>query len=442
MELKKTKILCTIGPASIDRKIIKNMYVNGMNACRINSSHGNFKQYKIIIRNVRSAGDAPIILDTQGSGVRITNKDQSVKRGEIIDITLSVNVYKNLRNGVKVLINDGLIEGVIVNVGNKLISVRINNDGELVNNRKIIFRNCPLNLPVLTERDKKSLKFARKNNLEFIGLSYTRSRKDVEYVKKLLKNSGILIIAKIEDREGVKNYKEIINASDALMVARGDLGTGIPSEKIPLIQKEIIKECNKAGKPVIVATQMMESMVNNNSPTRAETSDVANAILDGADCLMLSAETSIGKYPRLAVKMMARICINAENSNYPVLETRKISIVDNITSNAFKIADDMNARILCKTRSGYTAKMISRFKPGRELIALTGSEIVAKQLMISYGVKPLMLKSYDNYDARKLTQFCVKNKLINNDDLIVFVAGLFIKKTTNTIIVFKASDLL
>lgn len=440
--MKKTKIICTIGPASINKGIIKRMQVNGMNAARINTSYGDYKQYDTIIRNVRSAAEMPVILDTQGPEVRILNNNAFVKKGDLIELKLSVNVYSKLKKGIKVLINDGLIEGVISKVNKSNIIVLIKSSGELVKYRNIVFKNYNLNLPVLTLKDVKSLKYAVRKKVEFIALSYTRSSKDVELVKKKLENSGVLVIAKIEDKLGVKNHKEIIKASDAVMIARGDLGVEIPSEKIPLIQKDIISECNKLGRPVIVATQMMESMITNTSPTRAETSDVANAILDGADCVMLSGETSIGKHPPLVVKTMKKICLNTERSEeMPDFEIKSKELVDNITSKAFNLSVELNARIICLTRSGYTARMISRFKPEREIIAFTKNKMVKNQLLLSFGVKPFVSSDYDNYDVKKITTYCLKNKLIKAEDLIVFVAGLFIKNTTNTITVFKAGSM-
>lgn len=441
--MKKTKILCTIGPASIKSKVIKRMFKNGMNACRINTSYGDYNQYSRIIKNVRNNGVAPIILDTQGREVRILNEACEVKNGEVIDLKLSLNVYKKLKTGWRVLINDGLLTGKIIKVNKNGVSVKLDNNGSLLKYRNIIFKDKDLNLPVLSKNDYETLKYAVKKKVEFVAVSYTRNAGDLDFVRKKLKNSSIKVISKIEDKSGVKNYKSIIKASDAVMIARGDLGVEIPSEKIPLIQKKIIDECNKQGKPVIVATQMMESMISNNTPTRAETSDVANAILDGADCLMLSGETSIGNHPDLVVKTMKRICVNTENEDVKSdFETKSSSIVDNITNNAFKLSDELNARIICLTRSGYTARMISRFKPKKEVLTFTNNKMMRNQLMINYAIKPLFFKELDKYDVKKMTRECVKKRLIKKTDLIVFVAGLFIKNTTNTITVYKVNELL
>lgn len=443
-DMKKTKIICTIGPASMDKKTIIKMHKNGMNACRINMSHGDFKQYTKMIKNIRSVCNVPIILDTQGPEVRVVNKTKLFKKNEIVNIKLSVNIYSQLKKGKKILFNDGLDKATIVSIKKNSVDIKMNSNGKLINNRSVLIKNINIKLPILSKKDEQGIKFAVKNKLDFVAVSFANSAKNINLVKKKLGKSGIQIIAKIENALGVKKFDEILNASDAIMVARGDLGTEIPSEKIPLLQKEMIEKSNIEGKPVIVATQMMESMINNRTPTRAETSDVANAILDGADSVMLSAETSIGKHPALVVKTMTKICKNTEKSPHmPSYETINISVEDAITNNAFQIADNLGAKIICLTRSGYTARMICRFKPDDEIIAITPNEKVARQLMISYAVNAIIFKELKEEEKIKTTtKFCVKKKLINKNDLILFVAGLFVKKTTNTIIVYRAKEII
>ncbi|MBN1923591.1 MAG: pyruvate kinase [Nanoarchaeota archaeon] len=440
--MKKTKIICTIGPASLNSNTIKRMCNNGMNACRINTSYGDFKQYDEIIKNIRSSCNLPIMLDTEGPEIRVVNDDFKFSN-EDVEIFLSVNIYKQLKPGLKIVLNDGLTTGKVVKVKSKSLIVRLYGSGQLVKNKSIVFKKTNIHLPILTRKDEEVLKYAVKKKADFISLSYTRSKEDVELVRKKLGKSGIKIIAKIENKEGSKKYKEIMRSADAVMIARGDLGVELPSEKIPLLQKQIINDCNTIGVPVIVATQMMESMISNTTPTRAETSDVANAILDGADAVMLSGETSIGSYPSLVVQKMNSICINTEKSEYKKLfESSGYNIVDAVTSNAFKLSEEMNARIICLTRSGYTARMLSRFKPERVLIAFTNNELIARQLMISYGIKPLYYKKLDKYDIKEATKLCLKKKLVKINDFVVFVAGLFIKNTTNTITIYNVKELI
>ncbi|MDD5054432.1 MAG: pyruvate kinase, partial [Candidatus Nanoarchaeia archaeon] len=296
-------------------------------------------------------------------------------------------------------------------------------------------------------KDLQGLKFAVKNDAGFIALSFTRSKDDVLLAKKKLKSEKVKIIAKIEDQEGVDNFDEILKVADAVMVARGDLGIEIESEKVPMIQKELIKKCNLSGKPVIVATQMMESMINNPTPTRAETSDVANAIIDGADCLMLSGETSMGKYPKQTVNAMSKICVNTEKnyvSGVRAFESSAIKLEEVIAYNAYLVSKKLNAKIICLTRSGYTARMINKFRPENFIIAFTPNKSVACQLMISYGVLPIHcseIKEYAKKEVKNITNLCIQKKLIEKKDIIVFSAGLFVKKTTNTIIAYKAKDL-
>ncbi|MFA5333931.1 MAG: pyruvate kinase [Candidatus Nanoarchaeia archaeon] len=446
--MKKTKIVCTIGPACIDKETMKEMFLHGMNAIRINMSHGDFSQYNTIIGNIRSVCDAPVILDTQGPEVRTVNEHIVFKKGDIVSFGLSVNIFNKLHINDTFFLNDGLDEGTVKEIKSNKVFLKMKTDGELMPNRSISFRGVNLNLPLLTKKDLQGIDYAIKNNVEFIALSFAGCKNDILIVKEKLKGSSIKVIAKIENQKGVDNIDEIILAADAVMVARGDLGIEIPSEKVPIIQKGIIKKCNLAGKPVIVATQMMESMINSKTPTRAETSDVANAIIDGADAVMLSAETSIGKYPGLVVKTMSKICINTE-TNYSKsiagIVNESNEIPDVIAYNAYLVSERLDAKIICLTRSGYTARMINRFKPNNCIIAFTPNKIISSQLMISYGVMPVYYKELEEYSSKEvhnITKLCLKKGFIGKNDVIVFSAGLFVKKTTNTIIAYKVKDLI
>ncbi|VVB74593.1 Pyruvate kinase [Candidatus Tiddalikarchaeum anstoanum] len=439
--MNNTKILCTVGPASIAEKVIRDMYDSGMNACRINLSYGNFEQYSTIIANIRKIGDIPIILDTAGPELRVLNNDAKFEKGDVLDIDVSANISHVLTKGMTLLINDGANSAKVTDVNKKKIKILMENNGILVKNRKLVVKGVNFNLPLLSEKDVEGLNFAVKKDIDFVAVSFTNSADDIKTVRDKLKNSGVKILAKIESKLGVDNFEEILKTCDGVMVARGDLGVEIASERIPLIQKMIIRKCNNAGKPVIVATQMMESMITNNTPTRAETSDVANAVIDGADTVMLSGETSIGRHPALVVKAMRKICRLVEESRITSFDIVK-NMHNLITLNAFKIAEELNGKIICLTRSGYTARMISRFSKANDIIAVTENDNVKRQLMISYGVSPLMHNIGDDNDkVIRITRHCLNNKIIKKDDVIVFVAGLFLKNTTNTIIVYKAGEL-
>jgi pyruvate kinase len=445
--MKKTKIVCTIGPACIEKDVIRELFEHGMNAARINMSHGDFSQYDKILNNLRSVCNVPVILDTQGPEARTVNERIVFKKGDIVGFGLTADVFKKLRKNDIIFLNDGVDEGAISEIIGKRVFLRMKNDGELMPNRSIYVKDADLGLPLFSKKDELGFMYALKNNIEFIALSFAGSKNDVLAAKEKLKGSNAKVIAKIENQKGVDNIDEIISAADAIMVARGDLGIETPSEKIPLIQKEIIMKCNISGKPVIVATQMMESMVNSKTPTRAETSDVANAIIDGADAVMLSAETSIGKYPALAVKAMSKICLSTEaNHNSATgMENKSGEINDVIAYNVYLVSEKLDAKIVCLTRSGYTARMIGRFKPNNPIIAFTPFKIIANQLMISYGVIPIFYDKMGEYADDKvygITKFCLKNGLINEKDTIVFSAGLFIKKSTNTMIAYKVKDLI
>lgn len=445
--MKKTKIVCTIGPACIEKEVMKDLFSQGMNAARINMSHGDFKQYGTIINNLRSVCSVPVILDTQGPEVRTVNEHIHFKKDDMISFGLNVDIFSKLKINNILYLNDGLDEGIVKKIKDDKVFLKMKTEGELMPNRSISFRNIKLNLPLLTKKDYEGFTYAIKNSVEFIALSFTRNKKDVLFAKEKLKDSTVKIIAKIENQEGVDNIDEIIESADAIMVARGDLGIETPSEKVPIIQKQIIKKCNLAGKPVIVATQMMESMINNKTPLRAETSDVANAIIDGADSIMLSAETSIGKYPALVVKTMSKICINTEANYNKIMgiDNKSNEIPDVIAYNAYLVSEKLNAKIICLTRSGYTARMINRFKPNNIIIAFTPNNFVASQLMISYGIIPVYYKELEEYSSKEvhnITKLCLKKGLVNKKDIVVFSAGLFIKKTTNTIIAYKVGELL
>ncbi len=432
--MRKTKIVCTIGPSTLSKSKILGLYKKGMDIARINISHGNIDQYKKIIEIVRSVGEIPIMLDTQGPEVR-TKKEVSFKKGEVIEIPLSVDVEGAVNKGTTVLFDDGLYSGRLISCSNNKIEVKMNISGTIRTMRKVVFKGAKRWLPILTNKDKEAIKLGLKENVEFLALSYVSSKEDVIRAKKAVKGK-MKIVSKIESVEALKNLDKIIDESYGIMVARGDLGISIPSKEIPIVQKKIIRKCIHKGKPVIVATQMMESMIERNKPTRAETSDIANAIIDGADALMLSGETAIGRYPLECVKEMAAICNNTEE--YMKEYGCKAEDIEGISSYAYMIAKENKAKIVCLTRSGYTARMVSRHRPKREIVAITPNKDTAMALKMSYGVVPIV---YEKRDIKEVVRFCKKKGIVKKKDKIVMLAGLFKENTTNTIVVISAGDI-
>ncbi len=432
--MRKTKIVCTIGPSTLSKSKIMGLHKGGMDIARINISHGDIEQYKEIIDTIRSVGEIPIMLDTQGPEIR-TKREVYFKKGESIEIPLSVNVEGAVDKGCIVLFDDGLYSGRLISCSKNKIEVEMNNSGTISAMRKVVFKGAKRWLPILSSKDKKAIKLGLSKGVEFLALSYTSNKKEIISAKKMVKEE-MKIISKIESSAALKNLDEIIAESYGIMIARGDLGISIPSKEVPIVQKKIIKKCIHKGKPVIVATQMMESMIDRNKPTRAETSDIANAIIDGADTLMLSGETAIGKYPLECVKEMAAICNNTEE--YMKKYGCKREDISGITSYAYMMAKENKAKIICLTRSGYTARMVSRHRPKREIIAITPNRTTAMALKLSYGVVPIV---YEKREIKDIIKFCKDKKIIKKRDKIVMLAGLFKENTTNTIVSIDAGDI-
>lgn len=420
----------------------------GMNAARINSSHGDFTQYKKIIKMVRSLGEIPIIVDTQGPDVRLKIKDGKgfkVENGKEIlvgfnssyDLYFNYNFLNQVKKGDMILMDDGLIEFVISRKNGKHIKLKALNDGVLRNGLSINSKAIRIKGSKITPKDRKTILFAKKMNVEYIAISFTSGAHDVKEAKKMVKGKNIAIIAKIESPEGVKNFKEILREADGIMVARGDLGVEMSLEQVPIIQKQIVKKCNQKGKLVIVATQMLDSMVRNPRPTRAEASDVANAVLDGADCIMLSNETAIGNYPVRTVQEMAKIAVNAEplvrsKVNYGNLN----GIPDTVTKAIAEMCENLPVKkIVAITKTGFTARMLSRFKFKQPILAVTADPKTARQLKMYYGVQSIVLKTKEKERILQVGNYLYKNKLADKDDLILFSAGLYtgIEKSSNLI---------
>jgi len=466
--MRKTKIICTLGPSANTEEVIEQLILSGMDAARFNFSHGTHEVHRAVLtrfKRVRDSLGRPVatILDTKGPEIRI--RSFGCERIELSDgdsFTLTTrevegdasqvsvtyaDLHRELQPGNHVLIDDGLVDLEVERVDGQDILCRVINGGPLSNHKSINIPGVSIALPSLTDRDKEDLRFAVENDFDFIAASFVRRASDVEEIRAVLNSFGgqdIGIIAKIENREGVDNLESIADVSDGIMVARGDLGVEIPACEVPVLQKRMIKSAIRKGKVVITATQMLDSMIRNPRPTRAEVSDVANAVFDGTSCVMLSGETASGKHPLEALQTMVGIVEAAEGGidywkrfqNGVFDHTSNIS--DAISHTSCLTAMDLGATaILTATQSGYTARMISRFRPGCAVAALTTEERVRRQLNISWGVAPFLSGNVDSTD--RLFSLCVdtakKEGLVQPGDTVVITAGVPLSSsgTTNLI---------
>lgn len=476
--LKKTKIVCTIGPASESPEVLEQLVRNGMNVARLNFSHGSHEEHleKIkTIKRLRRKLNVPLglMLDTKGPEIRIgrfEEKEYFLKPDDTFTITtrdvignkdiVSVS-YEGLPNDVEkgsiISVDDGLIQLEVMEIKDGTdIVCRVQNNGVISNNKGVNLPGRVTNLPSITPKDVDDIKFGIENGIDMIAASFIRKKEDIYDIRKVLEDHGgedILILSKIESQEGVDNIDEIIEASDGIMVARGDLGVEIRTELIPLVQKEVIRKCNKAAKPVITATQMLDSMQRNPRPTRAETTDVANAIIDGTDCVMLSGETAAGKYPVEAVKTMRDICITTELSDdfeeniYQTEIDRKITTTNAISKSTCTIANQLDAKaIITCTSSGNTAKAVSKFRPKTNIIACTIDEKVARRLSVSWGVYPIIVEKAHETDEliERAIVGALKENYVQEGDLTVLTAGipLGVSGTSNLIKVHVIGDII
>jgi len=428
--LKKTKIVCTIGPASLSRSTLEKMYRAGMNGARINTAYGTLDQYRGIINNLRKVADIPIIIDVKGPEIRLKTKGKrTVKKGDVIELgkngktSFNNDVYEDLNVGDNVLIDNGRLRTRVVKKQKGALKLLATTNGEIDDGKGVNIPNKKLAVPTLSSNDLEIVGLAKENDVEFIALSFSRSAQDVNNLKNRTSGFKGAIIAKIENSEGVEKFDEILDAADGIMVARGDLGVEIEPEKVPLVQKSIIKKCNQRGKTVVTATEMLESMTTQPIPTRAEVSDVANAILDGTEATMLSGETAVGRYPVESVSMMSRIANETEKSVASHIEDEGfVNISDAISKAVQRICQEMPVdKVVTLTRSGYTARMISRFKIQQPIIAVTPDKRAKRQLELSFGVYPVhidYLKEDDHIlaTANKLRSMGV----IRNQDTILF----------------------
>lgn len=461
---KKTKIIATIGPATENKKMMEQLSLAGMDVIRLNFSHGDYKEHLSRINLARNASQKfgkpiAVLQDLCGPKIRIGDFEKEsifLKNGKTFVLTTDNCVgdenkvfinYKNLpkeiKKGAIVLLNDGKNELRVEKISGNKIYCKIIVGGEIKERRGVNFPGSYLKISSLTGKDRKDVEFGIKNKVDFMAVSFVRTSDDILELKNILKKSGaekIKIIAKIETREAIENISAIIEAADAIMVARGDLAVEIGAEQVPILQKMIIKKCNGAGKSTIIATQMLESMIKNPVPTRAEVNDIANAILDGADAIMLSEETTLGKFPLKAVEVMARVAKHTEeNFDYEeILKHRHLylkEINDSVSYAVVNAAHDIGAKlIVVLTEHGLTAKMISRYKPKQLILALTPNEKTYNQLALSFGCCPKLMKKIsdvlDVINASK--QIAVKSKLVKKGDKIIIAAGIPFGKSGGT----------
>jgi pyruvate kinase len=452
---KKTKVVCTIGPGSMNPETIKRMYAAGMDVIRINTAHGDFDQYDRIIEMARQVGEIPIMLDLKGPEVRVrTSAPREVQTGDVIvagfadeEFAFSYDFYDEVDVGDKITIDDGTIISIVERKQDGKLHLRVLDEGVIQKNKGVNIPGKRLGVPRLSEKDLEAIEYASHKNIEFLALSFTRDAGDVANLRRKVGTGKQAIIAKIENQEGVWNAADILEESDALMVARGDLGVEIEYQKVPLIQKELIRRCNQRGKVVIIATQMLESMVDSPTPTRAETSDVANAILDGSDAVMLSGETAIGKYPVKSVEMMTKIAVEAERVlKGQITSNGFYNISETVSRSIEVIARSMPLdKIVTLTRSGYTARMIARFRPKQPIIAIASDHMVKRQLELTFGVTPVYARYQEADDIiLNACQVLVDRGLLEENDHVLFTAGVRteIAHESNLIEIHKVADLL
>ncbi len=448
--IKKTKIVATISDMNCDVEFIKKLYGAGMNVVRLNTAHQDFEGTKKVIESVRKVSDKiPLLLDTKGPEIRtskqteemelkkgekvIVTGDEKEKGGKIIYVTYK-DFAKDVSAGKKILIDDGEIEfEVLKKKGNSLVC-EVKNSGKVKAKKSVNVPDAHINLPSLSEKDISYVNFAVENGIEFIAHSFVRGKKDLDEIQKILdrKKSGIKIISKIENHEGVDNIDEILENSYGVMVARGDLGIEIAAEKIPGIQRELIRKCIEARKPVIVATQMLHTMIKNPRPTRAEVSDVANAIYLGTDAIMLSGETAYGDYPLEAVKTMTSIALEVEANKEPfnkiASEAKSSEISTFLSRSAVAASLKLPTKaIITDTTSGKTARYLASYRGRNPILALCYSENVMKELALSYGVYASYSKTQkttDEFMKELLIPLLGQNKF-SKKDLVVVIAGSF-----------------
>ncbi len=458
MQTKKTKIVATLGPATSTKEVLTQIIEAGVNVCRVNFSHGSYDDHEKTINIIREISiekklNVAILADLQGPKIRvgeIENNGIILENGKDIIFTSTkcvgnlTKVYISYQNfpkdvspGETILLDDGKLNLVIKSTNKKdEVIATVVHGGKLSSNKGVNLPNTKISLPCLTPKDIEDLNFALKMNIPWIGLSFVRTARDIIELKHLITEakSDARVVAKIEKPEAIKEIDDILKITDAIMVARGDLGVEIPFQQVPLIQKMLVKKSMKAGKPVIIATQMMESMIENITPTRAEVTDVANAVLDGADAVMLSAETSVGKHPVIVIESMVKIINDVESHesvyNYefaPEEDNHDRYITDSICFNACRLAQRVNAQaIVTMTFSGYTAFKISSFRPKAWIFVFTGNKSILNMLSLVWGVKAFYYDKYVSTDhtIADIKYILKKEGFVNTKDLIINIASV------------------
>ncbi|TDT70469.1 pyruvate kinase [Hypnocyclicus thermotrophus] len=464
--MKKTKMVCTIGPKSESKEMLTKLVNAGMNVMRLNFSHGDYEEHGARITTIReimkeTGKYVAVLLDTKGPEIRTikleNSEDVILEAGQEFTITTDKTVVgnknivavtyadfaKDLKAGDTILLDDGLIGLTVKETTDTEVKCVVNNTGELGENKGVNLPGVSVNLPALAEKDKADLKFGCEQGVDFVAASFIRKASDVKEVREILDANGgknIKIISKIENQEGLDNFDEILELSDGIMVARGDLGVEIPVEEVPFAQKMMIEKCNEAGKIVITATQMLDSMIRNPRPTRAEAGDVANAILDGTDAVMLSGESAKGKYPELAVQTMAKICERTDKELEkfgPLYYEADTTLTEAVAKGAVEVAENLGAKaIFALTETGNTARNLRKSFPTAMIFAITTNEQTARQLMLTRGVYPFVVDSISSAEDfyKKGLEVAKKCDLLANGDIIVFTSGANTQEgTTNSI---------
>lgn len=456
--MKKTKIICTMGPNSDNRQVMVDLALNGMDIARFNFSQGDHEEQKARLeqlKSVRDELDLPIaaLLDTKGPEIRtgllkdgkkvVLTEGQEfilttrkVEGDETIGHINYAGLPQDVSEGNRILIDDGLIELQVVKSEGTEITCTVINGGELGQRKGVNVPNVKVKLPALTEKDKEDIWFGIEEGFDFIAASFVRNADAIIEIKQMLDVAGanLKVIAKIENAEGIENIDSIIAASDGIMVARGDMGVEIPAERVPYIQKEIIRKCNEASKPVITATQMLDSMIRNPRPTRAEVTDVANAVYDGTDAVMLSGETAMGKYPVEALKMMAQIAEETEKHlDYSAYRQRSVSaenlrkISNAVCFSSVSTAHDLDAKaIVAPSISGFTAGLLSKYRPGVRIIGMSPSAVAVRQMQIMWGVTPFIAKRAESTDIliASSVDLLRQKGILESGDVVVVTAGV------------------
>ncbi|QUG75525.1 pyruvate kinase PykF [Erwinia sp. E602] len=464
--MKKTKIVCTIGPKTESEEMLTNLLDAGMNVMRLNFSHGDYAEHGQRITNLRNvmaktSHQAAILLDTKGPEIRTMKLeggvDASLKAGQIFTFTTDQSVVGNnervavtytgftadLKVGNTVLVDDGLIGMEVTAITDTTVVCKVLNNGDLGENKGVNLPGVSIQLPALAEKDKRDLIFGCEQGVDFVAASFIRKRSDVEEIRAHLKAHGgehIQIISKIENQEGLNNFDEILEASDGIMVARGDLGVEIPVEEVIFAQKMMIKKCNHARKVVITATQMLDSMIKNPRPTRAEAGDVANAILDGTDAVMLSGESAKGKYPLESVTIMATICERTDRVMKSRIDTqadlRKMRITEAVCRSAVETAEKLESPlIVVATEGGKSAKSVRKYFPNATILALTTNEQTARQLLLTKGVIATVVSEIASTDDfyRLGKEAALNSGYAQKGEVVVMVSGALVPSgTTNT----------